>query len=99
MAHWIFNNTQAIKKKTPQLYGSKRTVEIESNETPNFGCTTGGEKKKATRKMFTIFPFSISVHFSSVAQLCPTLCDLMDCSMPEFPVHHQLPEPAQTHGH
>ena len=23
----------------------------------------------------------------------------MDCSMPGFPVHHQLPEPAQTHGH
>ena len=29
---------------------------------------------------------------SSVAQSCPTLCDPMDCSMPGFPVHHQLPE-------
>ena len=29
---------------------------------------------------------------SSVAQLCLTLCDLMDCSMPGFPVHHQLLE-------
>ena len=28
--------------------------------------------------------------FSSVAQLCPALCDPMDCSMPSFPVHHQL---------
>ena len=28
--------------------------------------------------------------FSSVAQSCPTLCDPMDCSMPGFPVHHQL---------
>ena len=27
------------------------------------------------------------------------LCDPMDCSMPGFPVHHQLPELAQTHGH
>ena len=26
--------------------------------------------------------------FSSVVQLCPTLCDAMDCSMPGFPVHH-----------
>ena len=25
------------------------------------------------------------VHFSSVAQLCPTLCDLMDCSTPGLP--------------
>ena len=30
--------------------------------------------------------------FSSVAQSCLTLCDLMDCSMPGFPVHYQLPE-------
>ena len=31
--------------------------------------------------------------FSSVAQLCLTLCDPMDCSMPGFPVQHQLPTP------
>ena len=37
--------------------------------------------------------------FSSVAQLCPTLCDPMDCSTPGFPVHHQLPELAQTQVH
>ena len=36
---------------------------------------------------------------SSVAQSCPTLCDPMDCSMPDFPVHHQLPELAETHVH
>ena len=36
--------------------------------------------------------------FSSVAQLCLTLCDPMDCST-VFPVHHQLLEPAQTHVH
>ena len=30
--------------------------------------------------------------FSSVAQLCPTLCDPMNCSTPGLPVHHQLPE-------
>ena len=29
---------------------------------------------------------------SSVAQSCPTLWDPMDCSMPGFPVHHQLLE-------
>ena len=41
----------------------------------------------------------MSVQFSSVAQSCPTLCDPMDCNMPGFPVHHQLPEFAQTHVH
>ena len=37
--------------------------------------------------------------FSSVTQSCLTLCDPMSCSMPGFPVHHQLPEFAQTHVH
>ena len=37
--------------------------------------------------------------FSSVAQSCPTLCNPMNCSMPGLPVHHQLPEPTQTHVH
>ena len=41
----------------------------------------------------------IKNQFSSVAQLCPTLCDPMDCSMPGFPVHHQLQELAQIHVH
>ena len=40
-----------------------------------------------------------SVQFSSVTQSCPALCDPMDCSTPGFPIHHQLPELAQTHVH
>ena len=41
----------------------------------------------------------ISVQFSSVAQLCPTLCNPMNHSMPGLPVHHQLLESTQTHVH
>ena len=37
--------------------------------------------------------------FSSVAQLCPSLCRPMDCSKPVFLVHHQLPGLTQTHVH
>ena len=37
--------------------------------------------------------------FSSVTQSCPTLCNPMDCGTPGFPVHHQLPDLAQTHAH
>ena len=40
-----------------------------------------------------------SVQFSAVSQSCLTLCDPMNCSTPGFPVHHQLPELAQTHVH
>ena len=34
---------------------------------------------------------------SLVAQSCLTLCDPMDHSTPDLPVHHQLPELVQTH--
>ena len=44
------------------------------------------------------FPQTSSLHispsnyqFSSVCQQCLTLCDPMNGSMPDFPVHHQLP--------
>ena len=42
----------------------------------------------------TLYFFS---QFSSVTQSYPTLCDPMDCSTPGLPIHHQLPELAQTH--
>ena len=32
-------------------------------------------------------------------QSCLSLCYRMDCSTPGFPVHHQLPELAQSHVH
>ena len=39
------------------------------------------------------------IQFSSATQSCLTLGNPMDCSMPGFPVHHQLPEFTQTHVH
>ena len=42
---------------------------------------------------------SLNLQFSSVAQSCPTLCDLTDCSTPGLPVRHQLPELTQTYVH
>ena len=41
----------------------------------------------------------ISVQFISATQSYLTFCHPMDCSMPGFPVHHQLPEFTQTHVH
>ena len=40
------------------------------------------KKQESSRKTF---------QFSSVSQLCPTLCDPMNCSTPGLPVHHHLP--------
>ena len=42
---------------------------------------------------------AFSVQFSTVAQLCLTLYNPRNCSMPGFPVHDQLLELAQTHVH
>ena len=44
--------------------------------------------------IFLYLLFSV-YHFSSVTQ--SYLCKPMDCSMPGFHVHHQLPEFTQTH--
>ena len=35
----------------------------------------------------------------SVIRLCPTLCNPMDCSIPDFPALHYLPKFAQTRVH
>ena len=53
--------------------------------------------KESLRVIWGALPGGCSPHFSSVqfisvAQSCLTLCYLMDCSMPGFPVHHQLLE-------
>ena len=53
-------------------------------------------------KQYIILGFWIQIitsSFSSLIQSCPTNCNPMHCSTPGFPVHHQLPELAQTHVH
>ena len=46
-------------------------------------------------RYYYYFPFDLkefsSVQFSPVTESSPTLCDTVDCNMPGFPVHHQLP--------
>ena len=43
--------------------------------------------------------FYSNVEGCSVSQLCLTLCDSMDCSIPGFSILHHLPGFAQTHVH
>ena len=43
--------------------------------------------------------YMVVLQFSSVTQLCLTLCDTMDCTTPGLPAYHQLPELTQTHVH
>ena len=51
-----------------------------------------GVVKKGIRCWITV-----CLPFSSVAQSCPTLCNPMNHSTPDLPVHHQLLELTQTH--
>ena len=48
---------------------------------------------------YEVFLVNFRAWFSSLTQLCPTLCDPMNHSTPGLPVHHQLPELTQTHVH
>ena len=63
--------------------------------------TAGGwfQDPKDTQSMDAPVPYINGTLFSSVAQLCPALCDPIDCSTPGLPVHHQLPEFTQIHVH
>ena len=51
------------------------------------------------RPHYSVKVILIVFQFSSVPQLCPTLCNPMDCSTPGLPVHHKLLELTQTHLH
>ena len=62
--------------------------------------TLGGQNVEASFSTL-VLPMNIQgwLPFSTVTQSCLTLCNPMDCSTPGFPVHHQLPELAQTDVH
>ena len=42
---------------------------------------------------------SAAVAAAKSLQSCPTLCDPMDCSTPDSPILHSLPEFTQIHVH
>ena len=44
-------------------------------------------------------PFKVGFQFSSFVQSYQTLCDPMNHSMSDLPVHHHLPEVTKTHVH
>ena len=64
---------------------------------------TTGNTIALTRRTFVgkvmFLLFNMLSQFSRSVQSCPTLCDLMNCRTPGFPVHYQLPDLAQTHVH
>ena len=55
------------------------------------------ENRKALQRKYS--RFCVTELCFSVDQLCPTLCDPINCSTPSFPVFHYLLELAQTYVH
>ena len=89
-------------------YGSKRLARISSSRIIKLGSSRDwiqsyiADLRIQALTYDLIWPVYYNLlmyQFSPVAQSCQTLCDAMDCSMPDCPVHHQLPELAQTHVH
>ena len=98
------NTEQWNKIKSPEInpctYGhlifDKGGKNISGEKT--ISLTSGaGKTVKECKRMKQEHFLTPSVQFSSVGQLCPTLCNPMDCSMPGLPVHNQLADFTQTH--
>ena len=74
----------------------KNTFSLSWNKTEALNVKT---QLKSPTKLSSITVSVTLSQFNIVTQQCLTLCDPMDCSTPGFPVHHQLPELAQTYVH
>ena len=99
---WHIRKEEIFHKTTERvmLVGSIRSFQAQT-----------GQKKKWQNVKYSNQPFIsinktshlwgdiLSVLFSSVTQLCLTLCDPTNRSTPGLLVHHQLPESTQTHVH
>ena len=92
-----FTIVRQLLKKEPQLkdlsvHSSILAWRIPWTEEPGGLQSTGSQR--VTHDFTFTFTFCLVQPLSHV-----WLCYTMHCRMPGFPVHHQLPEPAQTHVH
>ena len=81
-----YMNGQSAHEKILNIFSYSRMVILKRQKITN----------KNVRRVKQLY---VVDQFSSVTQLCPTLCDPMDCSTPGLPVHHQLLQFTQTHVH
>jgi len=93
----LFYIYQVFLAMTVLLWGLGISVELfkgQKNRSNHIYNPLTKENLRQELYLFAIFK-KASVQFSSVTQLCPTLCD----PMPGLPVHHHLQEFTQTHIH
>ena len=101
-ASLVVKNLLANASDTDLISGSERSTEEGNGDPLQYTCLG---KSHGQRNLVGCSPWHCresdmtSVQFSSVTQLCPTLCNPKNCSTPGLPIHHQLPEFTQTHVH
>ena len=98
-----FTSSQQVLGGKPMDIGSPQKIlspiQCDSFSPYCFPCSLMPEKYHVIIYLAFYSCFHETNQFSSVAQLCPTLCDPRNHSMPGLPVHHQLLKSTQTHGH
>ena len=94
------------KKKPPSSDNTREDSTHEHHQMINteitlitFFSAKDGEALYSQQKQHQELTVAKISSVSSIAQLFPTLCDAMDCSMPGLLAHHQLPEFTQIHVH
>ena len=90
-AKWLSEEDLQIAEKTRKAKGK--------GEKERYTHLNAELQRIARRDKQVFLSDQQTVQFSSVAQSCPTLCNIMNCSTPGLPVHHQLPEFTQIHVH
>ena len=85
---------EKLKNLLMKVKQESEKLNIQKTNVMASGLITSWQIERETTKTDRLYS-----QFSSVAQLCPTLCDPTNRSTPGLPVHHQLPEFTRTHVH
>ena len=91
---WMFIGRTEVEAETPILWPPDAKSWLIGKDS-DAGRVWGQEEKGMTENERKEYGLWVStgvlcsdLEFSSVARLCPALCDPMDCSMPGLSVHH-----------
>ena len=95
-SRWHAPRQLRTKKRARQFPLACRAL-LNWEKVHNSQISLSGDKERSGPGTQPPFIPACSLPYSSVAQLCPTLCDPMDYSTAGLPVHHQLLEFTQTH--
>ena len=89
--------------RNPRLKEAQAGIKIAGRNINNLryadDTTLMAESEEELKSLLMKVKVESSVQFSSVTQLCTTLCEPMNHSTPGLPVHHHLLEFTQTHIH